>query len=228
MSAVFDPEALQTIVKKNLALPLEARIDAIIADIDEAYPRRITTRKRWNFTIAGSVMGQVNVLYRHNKTNSSLQMWYAFIVPNLPEVLTINWEHHIADPFDPETLSQQPFGEAYYGDVPRELQSKSSFNELENSMIDWVYKNLPIFTYHNTELDTYCRLDEDPDDFMARIGLATNFSMVGRMEEARAEGAEVMRINPTFSLDYFANTLPFKEKADIDRMIDALRQAGLE
>ena len=63
MSAVFDPEALQTIVKKNLALPLEARIDAIIADIDEAYPRRITTRKRWNFTIAGSVMGQVNVLY---------------------------------------------------------------------------------------------------------------------------------------------------------------------
>jgi len=63
MSTVFDPETLQAIVKKNLALPLEERIDAILSDIDKTYPGRISTRKRWNFTIAGSVMGQVAVLY---------------------------------------------------------------------------------------------------------------------------------------------------------------------
>ena len=32
--------------------------------------------------------------------------------------------------------------------------------------------------------------------------------MMGREEEARAEAAEVLRINPKFSVDYFAKILP--------------------
>ncbi len=63
MSRVFEPQALQAIVRKNLTLPLQEKIDAIIAAIDKTYPKRISTRKRWSFTIAGSVMGQVIVLY---------------------------------------------------------------------------------------------------------------------------------------------------------------------
>ena len=51
---------------------------------------------------------------------------------------------------------------------------------------------------------------------------------MGREEDARAEAAEVLRINPKFSLDYFAKILPFKDQSVIDTHINALRKAGLK
>jgi adenylate cyclase len=54
------------------------------------------------------------------------------------------------------------------------------------------------------------------------------YSICGREEEARAAAAEVLRINPKFSLGSYAKTLPYKNKADIDLIIGALRKAGLK
>ncbi|UCE33104.1 MAG: tetratricopeptide repeat protein, partial [Deltaproteobacteria bacterium] len=70
-------------------------------------------------------------------------------------------------------------------------------------------------------------LQRNPDDLWAQIGLAISYSMGGQEEEARAEAAEVLRIDPKFSLDYFAKTLPYKNQADTETAIDALRKAGL-
>ena len=52
--------------------------------------------------------------------------------------------------------------------------------------------------------------------------------MCGREEEARAAAAEVLRINPNFSCDYYAKKTPYKNQADLDRFIGALRKAGLK
>jgi hypothetical protein len=52
--------------------------------------------------------------------------------------------------------------------------------------------------------------------------------MMGREKEARAEAAEVLRINPNFSVDYFAKTLPYKDQKVTNNLIDALRKAGLK
>ena len=71
-------------------------------------------------------------------------------------------------------------------------------------------------------------LQHNPDDLMARITLAASYSMGGREEEARAEAAEVLRIDHKFSLEYYAKTLPFKNQADTELTIDALRKAGLK
>jgi len=50
-----------------------------------------------------------------------------------------------------------------------------------------------------------------------------------REEEARAEAAEVLRINPKFSLDNFAKKLPPpKDQPRRDEYISALRKAGLK
>ena len=46
-----------------------------------------------------------------------------------------------------------------------------------------------------------------PDNFTAHLGLAATYSLMGREREARAEAAEVLRINPKFSLDYYARLL---------------------
>jgi hypothetical protein len=51
---------------------------------------------------------------------------------------------------------------------------------------------------------------------------------MGREKEARAEAAEVLGIDPKFSLDYFAKTVPLKDQSQIDKGINALRKAGLK
>ena len=51
----------------------------------------------------------------------------------------------------------------------------------------------------------------------------------GREEEARAEAAEVLRINPKFSLDYYAKNLVFyKDQSQNDKVVNALRKTGLK
>jgi TolB-like protein/Flp pilus assembly protein TadD len=66
-----------------------------------------------------------------------------------------------------------------------------------------------------------------PDYLTAHAFLAASLSSLGRRAEAAAEADEVLRINPKFSLDSYAKTLPYKNKADIERYIAALRKAGL-
>jgi tetratricopeptide (TPR) repeat protein len=70
-----------------------------------------------------------------------------------------------------------------------------------------------------------------PDDIFARAGLATTYIMMGREKEARAEAAEVLRRNPKFSLDSYAKKpgiLLYKEQSERDKVIDAMRKAGLK
>ena len=51
---------------------------------------------------------------------------------------------------------------------------------------------------------------------------------MGREKDARAEAAEVLRINPKFSVDYFAKALPYKDQEVPSKIVDALRKAGLK
>jgi adenylate cyclase len=72
-------------------------------------------------------------------------------------------------------------------------------------------------------------LQRAPDNIVAHVGLGSTYSWMGREEEARAEAAEILRINPKFSLDYFAKiSLPYKDQSINDKVIDALRKAGLK
>ena len=61
------------------------------------------------------------------------------------------------------------------------------------------------------------------------IGLTASYSLAGRMEEARAQAAEVLKINPDYSLkDIAKNGYYSFQKADKERFINALRKAGLK
>jgi adenylate cyclase len=69
----------------------------------------------------------------------------------------------------------------------------------------------------------------NPDNLFAHINLASVYSAMGREKEARAEAAEVLRINPKFSLDYWAKVISFvKDQSVIDKAIASLRKAGLK
>ena len=59
--------------------------------------------------------------------------------------------------------------------------------------------------------------------------LATQaYGMCGREADARAMATEVLRINPKFSVKKFANSVPYKNQADKERTVEAMRNAGLK
>jgi adenylate cyclase len=67
-----------------------------------------------------------------------------------------------------------------------------------------------------------------PDFLWAHLMLAATYSKMGREKEARAEAAEVLRIKPNFSLDFYNKTSMLKDQSEKDKIIDALRKAGLK
>jgi adenylate cyclase len=50
---------------------------------------------------------------------------------------------------------------------------------------------------------------------------------LGQLEEARKEGAEVLRINPGFTIQRHKRVLPYKHPEDLEHRLDGMRKAGL-
>ncbi len=67
-----------------------------------------------------------------------------------------------------------------------------------------------------------------PENILAHLALAGTYSMMGQEKEARAEAAEVLRINPKFSLDNYSKLQPHKDQSETDKYINALRKTGLK
>jgi len=67
-----------------------------------------------------------------------------------------------------------------------------------------------------------------PNYLPAHAFLAACYSSLDRHAEAAAAADEVRRINPKFNLESYAKRLPYKNKADKERYIAALRKAGLK
>jgi TolB-like protein/Tfp pilus assembly protein PilF len=65
---------------------------------------------------------------------------------------------------------------------------------------------------------------QKPNNFLANIILTEIYCLSGREEEARAQAAEVLRIQPKFSLEKWAKKVKGPDK---EKIFDALRMAGL-
>lgn len=61
----------------------------------------------------------------------------------------------------------------------------------------------------------------------AHLYLAATYASVNQMENARWEVDKIMILDPEFSLDYWANTQPYRNKSRLARMVNDLRKAGL-
>ena len=70
-------------------------------------------------------------------------------------------------------------------------------------------------------------LTHNPDFSPSHGTLAVIYNKLGRMEEARAEVAEILRISPWASLDEARQGWAFKDQAVLKRYLDSLRKAGL-
>jgi len=70
-------------------------------------------------------------------------------------------------------------------------------------------------------------LQREPNTQFPYIHMAISYIRLGREEEARAAAAEILRINPKFSLERYAKMLPFTQPV-ADRIVEDLRKAGLK
>ena len=70
-------------------------------------------------------------------------------------------------------------------------------------------------------------LQKQPDQESAHIFLAIAYISTGREQEARAEAAEILRVNPQFSWERRARALPRKNQDEMKRRGELLRKAGL-
>ena len=92
--------------------------------------------------------------------------------------------------------------------------------------------NLATSYYHIGQYDQAVQynkrlLKNQPDHFIGNLSLTITYSMMGRMEDARKQAAEVIRINPKFSLERYAKVMRFKNPGYKERNLEALRNAGL-
>lgn len=71
-------------------------------------------------------------------------------------------------------------------------------------------------------------LQINPNFLFAHIHLAACYSSMDRDAEATNAVKDVLRIDPKFSIESYAKTLPYKDKADVEREVVALRKAGLK
>jgi adenylate cyclase len=71
------------------------------------------------------------------------------------------------------------------------------------------------------------RIARTPGTDSSRMMLAACYGHLGRIEEARAAWAELLKVNPNFSLEQRARVLPYKDPRDFQRIVEGLAKAGL-
>jgi adenylate cyclase len=85
------------------------------------------------------------------------------------------------------------------------------------------------YTGQYEEAITWCEkaIRQKPNDLLARMMMTVVYSLSGRDEEARVQAAEVLRIQPKFTLKKLEKKLTYKREEDREKFIGALRKAGL-
>ncbi len=71
-------------------------------------------------------------------------------------------------------------------------------------------------------------LDRSPDSIISHVHLTATYSLTGRDHEARAQAKEVLRVQPTFSVERYVKQLRYKDQSEKERLKQALRKAGLQ
>jgi adenylate cyclase len=72
-------------------------------------------------------------------------------------------------------------------------------------------------------------VQKEPNQLTSQLGLVLALMAAGKEDEARAEAAKVLRIDPQFSLERYAKAIDYyKDRSVPDRMINAWRKAGLK
>ena len=87
--------------------------------------------------------------------------------------------------------------------------------------------NFSLGRYETAAQQLVDRIARNPGTDASRMLLASCYGHLGRAEDARAAWAELLKVNPDFSLMQRARVLPYRDARDFQRIADGLTKAGL-
>ena len=80
--------------------------------------------------------------------------------------------------------------------------------------------------YEKAILEYRKAVQQQPDDMWTHMHLALCYVNLNRLEDARAEAAEVLRIDPDFSAARYINNISWTSEKAKQQRIDEMRKAG--
>jgi adenylate cyclase len=87
--------------------------------------------------------------------------------------------------------------------------------------------NFSLGNYETAAQQLLDRIARNPSTDASRMLLASCYGHLGRTQDARAAWAELLKVNPDFSLMQRARVLPYKQASDFQRIAEGLAKAGL-
>jgi adenylate cyclase len=125
-----------------------------------------------------------------------------------------------------EVLSRVGRAEDALEAIAQALRLKSAITDDHLGNVGAAYAVAGHYEEARVPLQRY--LSRYPNILPAHLTLAAVHSELGHAAEARKEAAEVLRLNPNFSLAIYKQRMPIKDSATLERHLAALRKAGLK
>ena len=92
----------------------------------------------------------------------------------------------------------------------------------------WLGEILQALQRHEEAVAAFARsINRNAEFTPAHEYAAASYAHLGRLDDARAQAAEVLRLRPSFSIQREAAILPFRDPAMLARFVEGLRRAGL-
>jgi len=137
------------------------------------------------------------------------------------------------DPNNPEALGQFAWILRFAGRPDEAIELHKKAIRLNPWPRSWQFSGLGMAywmtgQYKEAISPFMIALDQWPENKFACMGLAAAYTYLGREEDARAAAAKVLKLDPNFSLKYYATMFPFKNQNDREQLINALHKAGLK
>jgi len=158
---------------------------------------------------------------------------YVYMQKGQHEKALAEYERAITlNPNLPDLRARSGIALTYVGRLQDAIASFEKAIRLNPIPPGWYLRNLArcyrmVGRYEDSILAYKGALDRSPDDLFAQVGLTATYSTAGRLNEAHAQAAEVLRVQPKFSVKNYTKRFPFKDKAESDKLTTALLNAGL-
>ena len=115
------------------------------------------------------LLAQASIRYQDRKTGVNTVRQIAYHVPDVPKVGLIRWEQFQANAVDPATISQQPFSQAIYADLPPALADERRLKELSGEVTDQIYHGASLTVLYSPTLKVYSDPDANRRDFRVML-----------------------------------------------------------
>jgi adenylate cyclase len=120
----------------------------------------------------------------------------------------------------------------YAGDPGRAIEVLEAIIRLDPFPLSPTFASMAVAHYmlkRYGDAAHWCRecISRQPRQQWPRVTLACAYAQLGQLEEAKAAAAEVLRINPGFTIESSERTRVYKNPKDLEHYLEGMRKAGL-